>query len=199
MQCTVKKTLEVAKSTGNSLIVQVKRNQKQLYNDCQVLANKKKADEKFSGELEKHHGRIEKREIEVFRNFQSSLEDKWKGNISDMIKVSRMRKVFNTKSRKWEDKSEISFYVCTHEYEAEDYYKLIRMHWKIENNNHYIRDEIMKEDSSRIRKNPINMAILRSFALNILRANTVTNISNSIYTNALNCIPLFSFLGISSQ
>ena len=199
MQCTVKKTLELAKLTGNALIVQVKRNQKQLYNDCQKASKQSEARHKFISPLEKHHGRIEKREIEVFRNFQSTLENKCKGSISDMIKVSRTKKIFNTKTKKWEDKSEVSFYVSTHEYDAQDYYKLIRMHWKIENNNHYIRDEIMKEDCSRIRRNPINMAILKSFALNILRANAITNIANSIYTHALNSIPLFSFLGISTH
>ncbi len=48
-----------------------------------------------------------------------------------------------------------------------------------------MRDRILREDDSRIRTRPGMFVRLRSFALNVLRANGVTNISEAIYANAL--------------
>jgi hypothetical protein len=48
-----------------------------------------------------------------------------------------------------------------------------------------VRDRVLGEDGSRIRRRPGVFARLRSFALNILRANGVTNVSEAIYVNAL--------------
>lgn len=52
--------------------------------------------------------------------------------------------------------------------------KLVRRHWAIENNLHWQLDVLMAEDESRTRKNngPHNLAVLRSLALNVLRADT---------------------------
>ena len=44
----------------------------------------------------------------------------------------------------------------------------------------------MLEDRSRIRTTPGHFARARSFALNILRANGTTNVSQELYINALN-------------
>ena len=48
-----------------------------------------------------------------------------------------------------------------------------------------MRDRVLREDDSRIRRKPGIFARLRSFALNILRANGIANVSEAIYTNAL--------------
>ncbi|MFO1120289.1 MAG: hypothetical protein U1E38_09425 [Rhodospirillales bacterium] len=62
----------------------------------------------------------------------------------------------------------------------------IRQHWGIENRSHYVRDVSFFEDHSRIRSKPGHFARFRSFALNILRANGITNVSRELYLNALN-------------
>ena len=56
----------------------------------------------------------------------------------------------------------------------------------IKNCNHYVRDVAMKEYQSRIRKNPENMAKLRSLGLNMMRKKGVKNIQNETYKNVLN-------------
>ena len=61
----------------------------------------------------------------------------------------------------------------------------MRGHWGIENRSHHVRDRILREDDSRIRTRPGVFARLRSFALNLLRANGASNVSEAIYTNAL--------------
>ena len=49
----------------------------------------------------------------------------------------------------------------------------------------------MGEDDSRIRQRPGGMARIRSAALNILRANGVQNVSQTLYANALSLDRLF--------
>ena len=61
-----------------------------------------------------------------------------------------------------------------------------RFVWGIENGLHWVLDVTFREDDSRIRQSPGVMARIRSAALNILRANGVQNVSQSLYINALN-------------
>lgn len=73
---------------------------------------------------------------------------------------------------------------------------IIRSHWKIENKNHYVKDVTLHEDFSRIRKNPENIACLRSFALNVLRYNGIENVSQAVFRNAVNVNKLLNYKGI---
>jgi predicted transposase YbfD/YdcC len=72
----------------------------------------------------------------------------------------------------------------------------IREHWWSENKNHYVRDVVLKEDASRIRTNPGILARLRSFALNILRFNSVDNIKAALFENAINSDNVRVYQGI---
>ena len=56
-----------------------------------------------------------------------------------------------------------------------------------------MRDRILGEDASRIRCHPGIFARIRSFALNILRAHGVANVSEAIYTNALSLHCLLAY------
>jgi hypothetical protein len=69
----------------------------------------------------------------------------------------------------------------------------IRGHWGIENRNHHVRDRTLGEDASRIRRRPGIVARLRSFALNILRAHGVGNVSEALYVNALSLDRLLTY------
>ena len=60
----------------------------------------------------------------------------------------------------------------------------VRMHWGIENKLHYTRGVTLREDASRIRKNPGVLA-RRSFAYNILRFNQSDTIPQDRYAAAL--------------
>jgi hypothetical protein len=63
----------------------------------------------------------------------------------------------------------------------------------IENRAHHVRDRILHEDDSRVRQKPGIFARLRSFALNILRADGISNVSEAIYTNALSLDRLLAY------
>jgi len=133
-----------------------------------------KADKTFIEEEQKAHGRIEQRTTEVYKNFIATDED-WKALLKELIVVKRSRETFDTKKKCWLDSSEISYYVSDVSLSAKLYNTAIREHWGVENKNHYVRDNTMGEDKSRIRINPINVATLRSTAMNVLRKNKVKN------------------------
>jgi len=76
---------------------------------------------------------------------------------------------------------------------APEFAKIIRNHWGIENSNHYVKDVSMSEDSSRIRNNPSVFAKLRSFTLNTMRANKVSNIRTELYLNCCNIENLLKY------
>ena len=65
--------------------------------------------------------------------------------------------------------------------------------WGIENRLHDVRDITLGADGSCIRRNPGLFALPRSFALNLLCFNGVSNISLALYDNALNFDRLLAY------
>lgn len=189
------KTLEVAKETGNDVIVQVKGNQKTLFNDCQTIAETTLPDEKYQEPIIKAHNRIEHRSVDVFTHPTLSNDDK-RRLVEAAVKVDRKRWTFNTKSGDWEQSHETSFYISTTILNAKTFCQAIRNHWDIENGDHYVRDVTLGEDKSRIRTNPHIFAKLRSFALNLLRANGVENVSMELFTNCMNLNHVLNYVGV---
>ncbi len=179
-----KKTLEIVKQTKNEAIVQVKGNQDYLLYDC-ARAAKKQHDEIYRQYSKKERNRREIRIVRTFKDVSFLDNQKWEGLIRMMIQVERKVQHFHTNTKSWNQRSEISYYVATREFSAKESASIIRNHWSIENRNHYVKDVSMREDYSRIRKNPHIMAKLRSTALNVLRANNVENISIELYENSL--------------
>jgi predicted transposase YbfD/YdcC len=189
------KTLQVAKETDNEVIVQVKENQKTLFDDCQTTADGLAPIEVYQEPPTKLHNRIESRRVSVFAPMLIRDPIKWQW-VKVIIKVERKRRVFNTKAKRWKQSDETSFYIATVICSAETFCHAIRQHWGIENSNHYVRDVTMGEDRSRIRTNPHLFARLRSFALNVLNANHVENASLELYRNSLNLDNVLNYVGI---
>ena len=181
-----KKTLKIVKDTCNDAILQVKDNQKTLNKRCEQIANKTDLIDMFSDTC-KWHWREEFRKTEIYTasDKRVSLDSEWLEYLEMIIKVTRVTKILDTKTKKYKNRSEISFYVSTFSSTAKVFHHWIRSHWWIENRNHYVKDVTMREDLSRIRVNPQNFAKLRSFWLNIMRKNKVTDVENEMYINVL--------------
>lgn len=166
--------------------MQVKDNQEQLRKDCEYnLCSRQIFDNYVEPEI-KARGRIEKRIIEVCDNnkVEFSISDReFKPHIKQIIRVTRHREILDTKSKKYKKSLEISLYISDIPLKAKDYANIIRGHWLIENLNHHVKDERFSEDKSRIRKKAFNIAVIRSFSLNLLRANEVDNISIELFRN----------------
>ena len=62
----------------------------------------------------------------------------------------------------WRTSAETSFCLCNCMIDANRAAIAVRMHWGIENKFHYTRDVTLREDASRIRKNPGVFARVRS-------------------------------------
>ncbi len=190
-----KKTLRIAKDTDNDVIVQVKGNQKTLLNDCKTIADTTIPDDVYQEPLTKTRNRLESRKVELFFYPLLTAFLEW-SLVKVVIKITRYRRVFDTKTKTWKESDEVSFYISTIALSAQTFCRAIRNHWGIENRDHHVRDVTMGEDKSRIRINPHIFAKLRSFALNILRKNNVKNVSAELYDNCMNLENVLNYVGI---
>ena len=184
MPCTVKKTFEAARDTGNILIAQVNGNQRVLQETLETICNAEAPTDSAESIERGRHGRQEHRLVETF-DVAGRLGADWDGLIVTAARVTRLTWHKNTKTGLWRQTNEISVYACQISLSATDAGAAIRQHWGIENRSHYVRDVSFFEDLSRIRTKPGHFARCRSFALNILRANAITNVARELYINAL--------------
>jgi len=131
MNCQ-QKTIEAAVETGSDIIVQVKHNQKKLYNDCENTFKAAQAKDEFQEPFNKERNRIESRKATVYGTEYISDIKKWE-HIETVIRVDRYTERYNTKKKLWEDGGEYSYYVSTAKRTAEEFAAAIRNHWGIEN------------------------------------------------------------------
>ena len=185
MPCTAKKTFALARRTGNALLVRVKANQPRLHDAIAALcAGRAPVDGDHT--VERHRrGRHEQRRVEVFAPTPADLPPGWRGHIAAVARITRRTWLRDAGTGLWRRREEVAYYACQVRLDAPSFGRLVRGHWGIENRSHHVRDRILREDDSRIRTKPGLFARLRSFALNVLRANGVTNVSEAIYANAL--------------
>ncbi len=194
-QCTVKKTFEVARETGNDLIVQVKNNQPSLLRQLgRIVAMTAPIALDDSRNLARN--RQEDRRVEVFAPGRGLEGSEWKPWVAAVVRVTRETSIRSAATGMWTRREETAFYVSSVMLPAKIFDSAIRNHWAIENKNHWVRDVTLAEDASRIRVNPGIMARLRSQALNIARANGAENIANAMWAAALDPTIALSYRGM---
>ena len=179
------------------LIAQIKDNQGNLYQEAQAACQNLKPLSMFIAPIEKGRNRIEYRDAAVFdvKSYLIESHD-WNRYIACVIQVNRHTEILDTKSKAWKIREETSYYAASHLHDAQTFASHIRLHWGVENKNHYVRDVSLKEDASRIRTSPGIFARLRSFALNIFRFNQIKNISGALFENAMNLDGVLSYQGV---
>lgn len=125
----------------------------------------------FAQTVNKNHGRIEIRQcwalsdpraFEVIRHF-----DGWAGLQSIVMVKRERRRLDNTPAP-----VETVFFISSLPPDADLLLSAIRAHWSIENNFHWTLDVVFREDDARLRvlNGAENFAILRRFALNLLKS-----------------------------
>lgn len=177
-RCTVKKTLEIAKASGNDILVQLKANQPTLLAAIEkYAANAVAPDQHQEHDIGKRN-RDERRTTTVWHMEEDDLAAEWK-QIKCVICVERKTGCFDTRLKDWRERSETAWYICTKRLSAVLAAKAIRDHWRIENTLHYVRDVTFGEDASRIRKQANGFAQLRTWALNLLRDAGFENMSEA--------------------
>jgi len=119
--------------------------------------------------VEKGHGRLEIRKVELTRDLSKiTTKERWPG-LSFLTKVTRQRTILST----GKESEEISYYIGSSPTEtAESAGTKIRRHWSIENELHWVLDMAFREDEARHRAGfaAENMSILRHFAINMVKS-----------------------------
>jgi predicted transposase YbfD/YdcC len=168
---------EIIVDQGADYLLQLKENQKSLYDDTCLLFD----DLEQSGftayaydtdkTTEKGHGRIEIRQAWTISN-PSLLQnlrnaDHFK-NLQTVMKVRHERRLDAQVT------IEDHFYISSLAASAKTLLAAKRAHWQIENSLHWVLDIAFREDDCNLRKNngAQNFAILRHIALNALKQET---------------------------
>ncbi len=184
--CTPKKTFAAALASGNHLLVQLKENQATLFAAAAVITAGSAPAETATSQ---DNGRVrqESRTVEVFAAGNALAKTEWEPLTKTVIRITRNTWLRCAATGLWDQRGETAYYVSSAiGLSASTWADVVRGHRSIENRNHYVRDVSCNEDQSRIRHNPGIMARTRSFALNIMRHNGVTNIAKALWNGALN-------------
>ena len=180
-----KKTFEAAAAANAHLIVQLKDNQPTLCQKVEAACNTASPLSAVRTIDEKNRNRHETRIIAVFDPAPAVVGTEWEPHVAAVIAVERSVHTFQPATGLWKTSDETSFYLSSRQIDANRAALAIRKHWSIENKLHYTRDVTLREDASRIRKNPGIFARMRSFAYNILRFNQSDTIAQDRYAAAL--------------
>ena len=180
-----KKTFEAAAAANAHLIVQLKDNQPTLCQKVEAACNTALPLSGVRTVDEKKRNRHETRIIAVFDPAPAVVGTEWEPYVAAVIQVERSVNAFQPATGLWKTSDETSFYLSNRPIDASQAAVAIRKHWGIENKLHYTRDVTLREDASRIRKNPGIFARIRSFAYNILRFNQSDTIAQDRYAAAL--------------
>ena len=160
---------------GGDYVLPVKENQPTLGKDIAAAfaepeaglsplqAARREAEVDRDCEIDKGHGRIEKRSIEVTSSMAEYLGSDWPG-CAQVFRLTRERKT----GEKVE--TEVVHGIASLPREragARELLELTRSHWGIENGLHGVRDGTLREDASRIRRGSATqvMAIVRNIVI----------------------------------
>jgi predicted transposase YbfD/YdcC len=161
------------RDAGADYLLAVKANQPTLRSEVERYFDDAPADclDRFV-ELDKAHGRIEERSITVSRE-TSWLEGqrRFPGalRLPDAATILRVRSRTELKDR---CRCDTRYFISSAVMTAQQAATAVRGHWLVENALHWTLDVVFNEDQSRLRKGhgALNMAILRHFALNLVRS-----------------------------
>lgn len=175
-----KETVKLIVEGGGDYIIQLKENQKSLYEDISLLFDDDLADEKSSGgylestTIEKNGGRIEKRTCYVLQGMESLnyLNDRLK----EWEKIKQIFCIKREVEKAGKKSEEKSYYITSLDDKPEKLMKYARNHWKVESM-HWILDVNYKED-----KCPVK-SINTQKILNIMRKVSIKLHSDYIKNN----------------
>lgn len=181
-------------------VLRVKDNQAHLHQDLQdwfeyadevQFANMNST---YHETVNKAHGRVEIRRCWAMTDpvaFEYiSHYDNW-ADLHSLVRIQRERRIGT------EIHQETAYYISSLPNDAVRILAATRAHWAVENSFHWVLDVIFHEDDSRIRvgDSPQNMALLRHFTLNILKADkSKGSLRQKRYKAALDDAFLFSLL-----
>jgi predicted transposase YbfD/YdcC len=160
------------RDAGADYLLAVKGNQPTLRSEIEAFfQDAPKAGLDSFSDVDKGHGRIEQRDVTLAREVDwLSGDRRFPGELRlpDVAAIVRVERKVQLKDR---CRHETRYYITSAKTSAEAMARAVRGHWAIENQLHWTLDVTFNEDQSRLRKGhgAKNMAVVRHFALNLVR------------------------------
>ena len=167
-------TAQAVLDAGADYLLAVKANQPGLMGEIARFFDDPAAQEAIATaqDVDKSHGRVEERAaavstrvdwLDAGRRFPG--EHRFPG-------LALIARVAATTWRKGKHSSAVRYYVSSRAMTAQALAEAVRSHWAIENSLHWVLDVTFREDAARSRTGhgPANMAVVRHFAFNMLKA-----------------------------
>jgi predicted transposase YbfD/YdcC len=151
-------------------VLSLKDNQATLHEDVREYFDwierehpKSEVIDSWKSKPEKCHGRIETREILTASAGWLEGREQWK-DLQTLIRYRCTREIDGVKT------VSVRHYISSFETNAESFGAIIRGHWFVENQLHWMLDVVFREDNARASKDnsPLNLNILRKIALAVL-------------------------------
>lgn len=186
---SVKRVITQIRDQSGHYLVPIKGNQKLSKAEIESHFDLCKKQIKRTKLKEDSHGRKEERLCEVLpaEAMSSDFYEHWR-DVKTILRVTRKREVENLsrhkkirnpdgsftmegnkdKTKKRED---ITYYISSREFTADEALTEVRSHWHIENGLHWILDVAFAEDSWKVRARTLarNLSAIRKIAMNIIR------------------------------
>ena len=123
---------------------------------------------------DKGHGRIEQRTVSLAREVDWLTGDRRFPGELRLPGVACVIRVESRAERAGKSHAETRYYISSATLTAAKAAQAVRGHWGIENRLHWVLDVVFNDDQSRLRKGhgARNMAVVRHFALNLVRSAT---------------------------
>jgi predicted transposase YbfD/YdcC len=147
-------------------VLALKENQSTLFKAVERrFATLDKADT-FGSEIQSSHGRSEQRTAKVITDTTLAKAHDFPG-IRALAQVDTLRRCEGRP-----DETKTRYFLLSQTFPADKLLQIVRTHWTIENQLHWVLDVVFDEDGARNRKDngPQNIALLRKIALNMLRS-----------------------------
>jgi predicted transposase YbfD/YdcC len=147
-------------------VLALKKNQAKLFADVERCFARK-GERNTARTLEQAtHDRREQRRATVMRNSTLAQRHKFPG-IAAVGRITSWRRCKGKPAAK----PFVRYFILSKYVSAKKLLEIVRSHWSVENQMHWVLDVVFAEDRSRVRKDnaPEILAILRRLALNILR------------------------------
>lgn len=171
----VPETLKKIAGEQGIYLVGLKENQKELHGDM-VRACTNRQPRTELKEIEKSHGRIDKRTYKGYAIADEFFDERWKDtDFKTLVQVERERYHCKTATQS----KEVCYYLSNAGVSDKNDYALfraVRGHWSVETNNH-VRDVTCKEDALRTKEPVIGkvVACCRTLILNLLNKLNLKN------------------------
>jgi predicted transposase YbfD/YdcC len=154
-------------------LLAVKANQPTLRAEIETFfAESPPARVESTTDVDKAHGRIEQRTVTVAREVDWLTGDRRFPGEVRLPDVATIVRVASRAELKDRSRFETRYYVSSATLSATRAAEAVRSHWAIENSLHWVLDVTFGDDQSRLRTGhgARNMAVVRHFAINLVRA-----------------------------